>query len=95
MAVGCLLELPGRVKRINFMSGLKTCRDKMGRIRWEGGGEIGLKEIVIGGKARIEGHGKVSAVKYSYNITKSSNNGRKRTIPETRDFLSPNEAYYT
>lgn len=46
----------GRGKRINFMSGLKTERDKMGQIRWEGRGEMGLREIMIGEKARIEGH---------------------------------------
>lgn len=53
MGVGCLL---GRGKRINCMSGLKTGRDKMGRIRWEGGEEMGLREVMIGEKARIEWH---------------------------------------
>lgn len=52
MGVGCLL---GRGKRINFMSGLKTGRDKMGQIRWEGE-EMGLREVMIGEKAKIEWH---------------------------------------
>ena len=62
--------------------------DQMGRRRGDG-----LREMMIGEKARIEGHRKLSAVEYSYNIMKPSNNGIERTIPD--NLLSPNEAYHT